>query len=338
MVKICTGLLLLLALLSFSTIEKAPTGPLLRLSDYGFFQGKLADLTPAKGVVPYTVNMPLFSDYAEKQRFIYLPEGTKMQYDPKGAFDFPVGAVLIKNFFYYHDKRNPELGRKILETRLLMREKQGWKALEYLWDEEQAEAVMEIAGATLPVQWTDDRGKNIDLAYVAPNLNQCKGCHSYDGSFAPIGVSARQLNHEGQLEQWQQAGLLELPADFDAKNAPQLATMDDPNRDAAARAYLDANCAHCHNPNGPANTSGLFLNSPEVSPEHLGIFKPPVAAGRGAGKRKYGIYPGKPQESILLFRMESDDTGIRMPEIGRQLAHREGIALISAWIRDMGKK
>ncbi|HMX41520.1 MAG TPA: hypothetical protein PKD78_14385, partial [Saprospiraceae bacterium] len=174
-----------------------------------------------------------------------------------------------------------------------------------------------------------------------PNLNQCKGCHSYDGQFVPIGVTARQLNRtqdgHHQLLAWQRAGWLHLPADFDTASAPRLADYRLPQATPgpAARAYLEGNCAHCHNPHGPASTSGMFLEYDQPDPERIGIGKPPVAAGRGSGNRRYGIVPGKPQESILLYRMESDDPGIRMPELGRQMMHREGVDLVRAWIKGM---
>lgn len=317
-----------------------------KLSGYAFFTGPLADLVPAPGVFPYEVNAPLFSDYAEKARFIYLPEGAKMTYRDSAAFDFPNGAVIIKNFFYPHDAARPEKGRRILETRLLLKEEKGWKALEYIWNAEQTDAMLEVAGATFPVAWLDASGKKQSLQYVAPNLNQCKGCHSYDGKFVPLGVNARQLNRiedaENQIIVWQKAGRLSLPGNFNPDTAPRLADyrLVNPkseirNLQSAARAYLDANCGHCHNPHGPASTSGMFLDIFENDPERLGVNKTPVAAGRGSGDRKFGIVPGKPSESILVFRMESDDTGIRMPELGRQLAHKEGLDLIKAWIKEM---
>jgi len=310
-----------------------------RLSDYAFFTGSLADLSPAPGVFPYEVNAPLFSDYAEKARFIYLPSGQKMTYHSATAFDLPVGAVIIKNFYYSHDAARPEKGRRILETRLLLREEKGWKALEYLWNTEQTDALLEVAGATFPVEWQDAAGKKQRVEYVAPNLNQCKGCHSYDGQFVPIGITARQLNRaqgaENQLLTWQKSGWLDLPTDFDTATAPRLADYRQVKTAAAARAYLDGNCAHCHNPHGPASTSGMFLEHDQSDPERLGIGKPPVAAGRGSGNRKFGIVPGKPNESILVYRMESDDPGIRMPELGRQTMHREGVDLIKTWIRGM---
>jgi hypothetical protein len=162
----------------------------------------------------------------------------------------------------------------------------------------------------------------------------------------PIGITARQLNRvesgENQLLDWHKKGYLQLPAGFDPATAPRLpdyrlvAPKDDPRQvEQAARAYLDGNCAHCHHPKGPASTSGMFLEYDQKDPERLGIKKPPVAAGRGSGNRRYGIVPGKPRESILVFRMENGDPGIRMPELGRQLPHREGLELVKAWIQEM---
>jgi len=315
--------------------------PKTKLSEYAFFSGNIADLKPAANVFPYEVNAPLFSDYAEKARFIYLPERTKMVYNDSLAFGFPDGAVIIKNFYYPNDAARPDRGRRILETRLLLKEPKGWKALEYLWDDRQTDAVLEVAGATFPVSWRAADGAGRTVQYVAPNLNQCKGCHSYDGRFVPIGITARQLNRgkdiDNQLLAWKNLGRIDLPPDFDPGTAPRLADyrIHSAPVGARARAYLDSNCGHCHNPHGPASTSGMLLDISENDPERLGIGKSPVAAGRGSGDRKFGIVPGKPGESILLYRMESDDPGIRMPELGRQLPHTEGIELIKSWIKEL---
>lgn len=345
--KILVGFFVsLLGMQAFAPSAELKESPVKRkLSEYGFFTGPISNLTPAAQVFPYEVNAPLFSDYAEKLRLIYLPEGQAMQYHDSQAFSFPIGAVIIKNFYYYLDARRPENGRKILETRLLIKEEKGWKALEYIWNAEQTDADLEVAGASFPHSWIDAKGKLQKIQYLAPNLNQCKGCHSFDGQFVPIGITARQLNRveqgENQLLNWQKAGKLNLPEGFDPQTAPQLQdyrlleTQSADHLELAARAYLDGNCAHCHNPHGPASTSGMFLEYNQADRERLGLGKPPVAAGRGSGNRRFGIVPGKPNESILVYRMESDDPGIRMPEIGRQLQHKEGVELIKAWIRGM---
>ncbi len=101
------------------------------------------------------------------------------------------------------------------------------------------------------------------------------------------------------------------------------------------RAYLDSNCGHCHNPNGPADTSALDLSHANQSPESLGVCKPPIAAGRGSGGHLYGIVPGDPDASILIHRLTSTELRSRMPEVGRSLEHTEGVHLVRSWVASM---
>ena len=312
-----------------------------KLSEYGFFAGKLSDLKPEAGVVEYELNTPLFSNYAEKLRFVKIPEGTSATYNDSVAFDFPVGTILIKNFYFHNDFRKPEKGRKILETRLLVNEPKGWQAYPYIWNDEQTEAFYDAAGETKSITYTNASGKKVTTPYVIPNKNQCKGCHIRNAKMEPIGPSARQLNRSrmfdgqtmNQLEFWKSKHLLSaLPS----VNIPRLAVFDDPKSgdlNSRARAYLDANCGHCHSRSGPASTSGLFLDIKETESLRLGVNKSPVAAGRGSGNLDFDIVPGDPEHSIMIFRMKTTDPGIAMPEIGREQIHKEGVALIEEWIR-----
>ncbi|WP_277486345.1 SO2930 family diheme c-type cytochrome [Catalinimonas alkaloidigena] len=314
------------------------------LSEYGFFEGKLADLQPADNVVAYELNTPLFSDYAHKKRFIYFPEGAPANYQEREVLDFPVGTVLIKNFYYPNDFRDASAGKKILETRLLVHEEKGWQPLSYIWNEEQTDAYFEIIGATIPVQWTHDDGAIKQTNYIVPNLNQCKSCHVKDKTLMPIGPTARQLNRKNmyvseevnQLEFLAANGLLSgLP---EAKERPAFPLWDNPNSgtlDERAIAYLDINCGPCHNPLGPAKTSGLNLTVFETDPFKLGFMKPPVAAGKASGNLLHDIVPGKPEASILLHRMNSTNPEVMMPELGRTLIHEEGVALIRKWIEQL---
>ena len=313
-----------------------------RLSDYEFFTN-LADLEPADRVYPYDLNTPLFTDYAWKERFIYIPEGKKMTYTDSTVFDFPDGTVLIKNFHYPDDFRKPEKGRRIIETRLLIKEESGWTALPYIWNDEQDDAILSIAGGIRKVSWRHYNGKKRDVNYLIPNVNQCKGCHSVDNQMEPIGPAARHLNKEGtgkfagknQLQAFIEAGIIDtLPEETIPKNA----IWNDPSTgslDERARAWLEINCAHCHDEKGPASNTGLYLSVYEKSQTRLGVFKPPVAAGRGSESLEYDIVPGNPEESILLARMITDDVGTRMPEIGRSTMDEEAVALIREWIKNM---
>lgn len=316
-----------------------------KLSEYGFFSGEMAKMVPSEGVVPYELNTPLFSDYAYKARFIRMPDGKTVAYNDSLVLDFPVGTEIVKTFYYPKDVRDLAKGRRLIETRVLLREEAGWKALPYVWDEDQGEAYLEVAGARTEVQWKDSKGKKQKIDYVVPNMNQCKGCHLYGEAMSPIGPSVRQLNRDfsyspsethNQLTYLAGKGwLVGLP---ELKNVPQLANWGDPKGasiENRARAYLDINCGHCHNPQGPANTSGLYLDIHTQDPAQLGIFKSPIAAGRGSGGRKYDIDPGNPNSSILVYRMESKDPGVMMPELSRKLIHQEGIQLIRDWISEM---
>ena len=314
-----------------------------KLSAYNFFKGEIADLAPNENVHPYKLNSALFSDYAYKARFVQLPEGKSADYHQTDVMEFPVGSVLIKNFYYPTNFSQPNGKRKILETRLLIHEAKGWKALPYVWNEEQTEAFLEVAGATKSVSWRDAEGKTQKINYSIPNMNQCRSCHLKDNKIMPIGPSARQLNGNldyaeigemNQLDYWQAHNLL---ANISEGNLPKLVNYENENAPLAdrARAYLEINCGHCHRPEGPAKNSALHLMASEDTPAAWGVGKTPIAAGKGSGGLKYDIVKGNADQSILTYRMESNDPGIMMPELGRKMVHQEGLALVKLWINEM---
>ncbi|MEM9888863.1 MAG: SO2930 family diheme c-type cytochrome [Bacteroidota bacterium] len=307
-----------------------------KLSDYGFFEGKLAEMKTAKDVFKYEINAPLFSDYAHKARFIRLPAGEKVNYQAERVFDFPIGTAIIKTFFYYKDERKTDSPRQIMETRVLLHEENGWIALPYIWNEEQTDAFLEVAGGNIDIKWKDAQGKKQELNYKVPNMVQCKGCHSYDKEMTPIGPSARQLHLGDQLSTWSKKDYInDLPNLSEISALARWQHPESGTLEERARAYLDGNCGHCHHPKGPASTSGMFLTTYFNDPTTLGINKAPIAAGRGAGGRPFSIVPGQPNQSIMLYRLESTDPGEMMPEVGRQMRHKEGTDLIRAWIKSM---
>jgi uncharacterized repeat protein (TIGR03806 family) len=342
---ICFAVALIVLSLRASVERQCP--PKQRLSEYGFFNGVLKDQQPAEGIIPYTLSTPLFSDYAEKLRFVLIPEGSAAKYNDSTVFEFPENTVLIKTFFFPVDFRNPAKGRKLIETRLLIHENAQWHAFPYIWNEEQTDAVYDPAGEIRKVKYIDQHGRKKEHDYFIPNQNQCKGCHNKNESLLPLGPSSLQLNHEmmypsgreNQLLFWQKSGKLAGFKPSEARNVgivwndAATGTLDQ-----RARLWLDINCGFCHQPQGPASGSGLHLHMQETDMLRIGINKTPVAAGRGSGDRRFDIVPGKPDESILMFRMESDDPGIMMPELGRSVKHQEGIALIREWIAGMKTK
>ena len=321
-----------------------PDEPYDKLSNYNFFEGELAALNPSPGVIPYDLNTPLFSDYSHKARFVWMPEGTSARYTTDHVLDFPSGSVLIKNFFYYHDETDLSKGKRIIETRILVSRGDEWDAYGYIWNDEQTEAKYDLIGGIKDISWINKKGESHQVDYIIPNKNQCKGCHAYKNKQLPIGPKVRNLNKDfaypdgsmNQLDKWASVGyLIGLPTD---NSVPKVAVWDDPDNHSLherAMAYLDVNCGHCHNPDGAANTSGLTLLADSEIGMALGVYKATVSAGAGTGGHTYSIVPGKPEESIMVYRMKSDNPGAMMPEIGRRMLHHEGVALVEDWIRDM---
>ncbi len=314
--------------------------PFDKLSAYHLFLGDGSAQNPAPGVLPYDINTPLFSDYANKLRFVQMPPGTSAVYNDKEAFEFPVGTIIIKTFAYPHDARDPSQGRRLIETRLLIHRPEGWIGLPYIWNDEQTEATLRVAGGTRDMHWIDTDGRARTVNYIIPNVNQCLGCHENNRVMRPIGPKARSLNRdldyadgaENQFAHWTKVGYLRgVPAG----ELPRLPVSNDPSTgtlEQRARAWLEMNCAHCHNPDGPARTSGLDLRYTQDGPSKVGFWKTPVAAGRGSGGRLFDIVPGKPDESILMYRLESMEPGIMMPELGRRLVDTAGVSLVREWI------
>jgi uncharacterized repeat protein (TIGR03806 family) len=319
--------------------ERAPE----LLSAYRFFIDAAAR-EPNAGVTPYDLNTPLYSDGALKFRYAFVPPGAPAHYNPDGVFEFPVGTVLIKTFAFAADMRRPEENVRFLETRLLIRRAEGWIALPYVWNEAQTEARLTPIGADIPVSFTNDAGQAIAMDWAVPNRNECQACHDRAGAITPIGPNARNLNRdfayaegvENQLAHWTARGLLAgAPAPTEAPRTPVAYDPASGALEARARAYLDVNCAHCHNPEGPGHTSGLDLSWSQQEPARWGVYKRPVAAGRGSAGFEFAIEPGRPERSILLHRMAATDPGVMMPEIGRQLVDDRAIALMRDWIAEM---
>jgi uncharacterized repeat protein (TIGR03806 family) len=293
------------------------------LSAFGFFSNPALQ-SPAPGVIAYRLNIPLWSDGAEKLRFVYLPPGAQAHGEGEGLLDLPVGAALIKTFAFEAAGK-----RRLIETRVLLRRASGWTALPYRWNEEQTDARLALAGGRIDLVTPAGAA----FSYAIPNKNQCKECHALGGVVTPIGPKARNLP-VSWLSNLHRADKLDavpvvsvhLPM-WEAREAAPLAQ--------AARGYLDVNCAHCHNPEGSASNSGLDLRWEQADPARYGVMKRPVAAGRGAGAFEFDIVPGDPAHSILTYRLASTEGGIAMPELGRANADPAGLDVVTRWIGSM---
>ena len=313
-----------------------------KLSEFGLFEQPLARHQPVEGVVPYDLNTPLFSDYAEKRRFVRLPKGQQIQYRDHEVLDFPVGSLMAKTFSYFADMRDKTKGERMLETRIEFRNEDGWYGVTYVWNDEQTDATLVVGGSQVDVSWIHSDGQKRELNYSIPNANQCLNCHSDNKNYLPIGPTARNLlrsgpggdNSQNQLEQLAHAGMLNgLPAIASITPMPEFENPHSGTIETRARAWMEVNCAHCHNPKGTARTTGLDLRAAQTDLGKMGVWKNPVAAGHGSGGRKYDIVPGKPDESILVFRLESHEPSVMMPSVGRQIVQTEAVALVREWIQ-----
>lgn len=306
-------------------------------------------------VYRYELNTPLFSDFALKERAIYVPPGETVEYRDNEVFEFPVGTVILKSFYFPADLREPELDRDLIETRVLVRFPEEWKTYPYVWDHDLGDAVYTVQGEIRPVEFIGPDGIERTASYLIPQKNQCLKCHEIKDEadetvVTPIGPRARHLNRDqdfgagpvNQLSHYAEQGWLtgvpaldQVPSAWDMRELADkpVAEMSHEEVTVAARDYLDINCAYCHNPRGVNGISSqLFLNWDNEDTFHLGYCKKPGSAGKGGEDREYDIVPGDAEASILVYRTETLELGAMMPEFGRSLVHEDGILLLRAWI------
>lgn len=332
-------------------VRPAPAGaPWPTLAEWRLF-ADTARQQPNEGVVRFEVIAPLFTDYADKHRFIWLPEGARLDAAEVGPWSLPVGAIVVKTFAYPVDARDPSLGERLIETRLLVHEADaGWVAHTYVYaagDPDPRRARLKPAGDIIPVSWIDATGATRSVDYVVPTANECTECHGALGSTDLLGVRTRQLDRDvtvdgevvGQLDHLAAAlGFTPPPPRDDG--AVMVDPLGDGELTARARAWLDVNCAHCHSAGGEAGQKALLLDwestDPAVaSPIDWGACKVPTSSGGANCERIYDIVPGDPDASVLMCRIESDVGKVQMPPLGRRLVHAEGVAVIRAWIAGM---
>jgi uncharacterized repeat protein (TIGR03806 family) len=313
-----------------------------KLSEWHLFKNMRAGLKPNARVVPYDLNTPLFSDYADKYRFVWMPVGASAEYRDDGPMEFPVGAIFSKTFAF--PAEGGRGGERLIETRLLVHTASGWVPLPYIWNKEQDEAFLRVAPDPVEIHWTDPAGRRRDFTYQIPNTNECHLCHDNNKVLLPIGPKARNLNKtyayddgaENQIAHLTRIGYLRgAPSAVDAiPRAPKWNDASDGTLGDRAKAYLDNNCSHCHQPGGTAGYTGVDFRATHFDLERVGICKRPNSAGVMADL-EFDLVPGDPGRSILLYRMLSTAPKVMMPQIGRDVVHEEGVALMREWIASL---
>jgi uncharacterized repeat protein (TIGR03806 family) len=335
------------------------------LSEYQLFSNLCNPTTaPSDRGLVYDLSVPLFTDYATKYRFVFVPEDTKATYSSgagttledgrtlyvdDGVIEFPVGTVIVKTFSLPSDTNDRGFDKEnMVETRLLIHREAGWKALPYVWNEDKTDAILDFNGDSQQVSLMHDSNQ-LDFTYSVPDPQKCKRCHQIEGKLEPIGPKARYLNMDytyadgtikNQLAQWVDAGLLDvtsLPETIEAvpvfKDSTVLASIADEDLEQAAKGWLDINCAHCHNPGGDASNTNMhveYTRSFSADKSGHGVCEDPVS-GAGSGFA-YVIVPGDADNSLLTYRLGTRNAGELMPPLGRDLVHAEGHALVASWI------
>ncbi len=322
----------------------------------GDFPSKLSDIPAllasgsgtdqtAQGIIAFEPAAQLWSDGTLKERFMALPGLDQVGYREAGGWDFPENSILIKNFILAMDERDPENTARRLETRMLYRKNSQWHGFSFEWNEQQTDADLLWNGKTRTYSIIDTQGNPLDIAYLYPSRNQCIQCHT-NAANGVLGPNTPQMNTaytfpasgitDNQLRTYDHISLFTqaLPAPPD-----QLPRMPDPMDQNAslqerARAYLAANCAMCHQPDGPAPTSldlrwevsNGQMNAIDLPPGNgnIGINNPLIISTRGPGR------------SVLLKRMGLRDGQFQMPPLGTSRPDAQGIGLIRDWMISMG--
>ncbi|WP_240507598.1 hypothetical protein [Winogradskyella aurantia] len=289
-----------------------------KLSELNLYTGAMKDLNISSKAFKYQLNTPLFTDYAQKERLIALPEGGRMRFNGEGLPIFPDNTLIAKTFYYNIDNRDVSLGRQIIETRILIKSNGEWTTGNYKWNEEQTDALLDLNGSTVPVTWINDDGISNSINYVIPSDADCFTCHKSYDNITPIGPKLRSLNFEIEG-----ANQIQRLLDND-----QLFGLDNPNNvntivnwedtsqslESRARAYFDVNCAHCHIPGGFCEDQSILNLDHSVNLSNSFITE---------------------RKASILSRVSSYNPGFSMPLIGTTIVHDEGLELIESYLNTL---
>jgi len=297
--------------------QVAPAGPGVSLAETGCLDPEDAT-RPPPGLLGYTVNSPLWSDGATKDRWLYVPEGTKIGVLPDGDFDIPPGSTAVKTF---------TVGGKKIETRLFVRYADAtWAGYSYEWNDEQTDATLLGGGKTKALanggSWT------------FPSRAECFACHTSVAGFT-LGLEARQLDRdEGGTNQLARfAGVLDRPVLPNALAPLRAADTAGASDEERARGYLHANCAMCHREGFGAGAATIDLRIDKPFSATRTCNAAPQGGDLGVAGSKI-VMPGDPARSTLALRMRALDQN-RMPPLATHVVDEAGIHAVEAWIRGL---
>jgi uncharacterized repeat protein (TIGR03806 family) len=345
---------------SEANAPKFPT----KLSETGLF-ASTKDHTPAAGLIPYSVNAPLWSDNAEKERFLALPGDSQIEFETEvypqpapGAppgWRFPADTVLVKTFALEMEKGNLASKRR-LETRLLHFKPmpgtdevgaQFWRGYTYIWNDDQTDAELAPADGvsrTYQIKDASVAGGEREQVWRYPSRSECTMCHTFSAKYA-LGVDTRQMNKDhdyggvvaNQLAVLDQLGIFKNKLPKPPVELPKLVDYRDASHslDDRARSYLHSNCAHCHRKWGGGNAEFQLLATLPLA--ELGIVDSKPGQGTLGLEDPRILIPGDPTRSLIAHRMKLLGPG-RMPHIASNVVDEESLKLIAEWIKQLPKE
>jgi uncharacterized repeat protein (TIGR03806 family) len=314
--------------------------PPARLSQVGVFTN-MQTLSAAGSLVPYDVNMPLWSDSAVKQRWAIIPTNTQAAFSPTGEWTFPTGTVFVKHFDLPIDDTDPTQLKR-LETRLLVRDTNGAVyGVTYKWRPDNSDADLLTNSLSEDIIIATSGGTRTQTWYY-PSRQDCLTCHTPNANFV-LGVKTRQLNGnflypstgitDNQLRTWNHLGLL-TPALVESNITNYAALVNVTNSSATldnrVRSYLDANCAQCHRPNG---VQALFDARYDTPLADQNIINGNVDNNLGIAGAKV-IRPADIPRSIMDLRMNALGAN-QMPPLARNRIDGTAVATLEAWINSL---
>lgn len=322
--------------------NSTPTGTPLpaTLSATGAFTN-LTTLTPHAGIVPYSLNVPFWSDNAIKTRWFSLPDtNLTVTWNPTSNWSFPTGAVWIKHFDLVTNYVSGQSTR--LETRFIVRNSNGAYGATYRWGGAADATLVAEGGSNETFVITDPGGVLRTQLWHYPSRSECLTCHN-DVAGLALGFHTAQLNRshaytnfanatgvtDNQLRALNNAGYLS-PSLTGLNSLPALANWNDTtvSLEWRVRSYVAANCVQCHQPGGLG--LGTWDGRHYLSTAAAGLINGTLVNNQGNTNARV-IVPSSLPNSMLYQRI-AGLAGTRMPPLATSVLDANNMNLVAEWI------